>query len=158
MLDDVPLGARGPPAGGDGYYVAEADGGVWVVDEVLLGVREGLWGEVSVDSPTLDINWRELERGGRTLLTIEFHFLPPTRTLTVFCMRPADTTTLWSSRVTRVAAAVKGLSMVVRVGASSGGLGVGCRRQSASRRLETSSKRVEARCLKLMRGTIGICP
>jgi hypothetical protein len=43
-----------------------------------------------------------------TFWSLGAYFWPPTRTLTVFCMRPADTTTPWSSWVTRLAALVTG--------------------------------------------------
>lgn len=72
-----------------------------------------------VDGPSTE--WVRRNGGDTTFCTWEFHLRPPTRTLTVFCIRPADTTTPWSSRVTRLAAAVKGLSMVVRVESSSDG-------------------------------------
>ncbi len=60
---------------------------------------------------------------GRTFLSQAFHFCPPTRTLTVLSMSPAETTTPWSS--------LKVLNMVLTAGtgrAAFGGgmLGRGC--------------------------------
>lgn len=71
--------------------------------------------------------------GGRrpTFCTCEFHFLPPTRTLTVLSMSPADTTTPWSSRVTSFAALVNGLSMVASVDISSDKSRFDCRSQNS---------------------------
>jgi hypothetical protein len=47
------------------------------------------------------VETREEERGfedAHTFLTKLFHFCPPTRTLTVLSINPADITTPWSSR------------------------------------------------------------
>ena len=46
-----------------------------------------------------------------------FHSRPPTRTLTVLSINPADTTTPWSSRKDRFAAAIICVAMASTVGA-----------------------------------------
>lgn len=50
MFDDVPLLARGPPAGGDSDYIAEPKGRIRVVDEILPGVQKPLCGGTTVNS------------------------------------------------------------------------------------------------------------
>lgn len=50
VLDDVPLLARGPPAGRDGDYIAEPEGRVRVVDQILSGIQEPLRGETVISS------------------------------------------------------------------------------------------------------------
>lgn len=105
------------------------------MNEVLLGVGEGLAGGMDISPTGLETQMHTLGfgRGKLTFCTWEFHLRAPTRTLTVFCMRPADTTTPWSSRVTRFAAAVNGLSMVrPSRGVVGMGWGSGCRRLPAS--------------------------
>ena len=96
MLDDVALMLRCPPPRRDGNDISGPEGVVWVVDKVCFGIIEELFvmARASI-SPTHAASrtggflfWSEL-----TFLIFPFHFWPPTRTLTVLCIRPAVNTT-----------------------------------------------------------------
>lgn len=73
--------------------------------EGRVGLGLGCVARIELKKKRLPLRWKRsgVEKGVLTFLICAFHCWIPIRTLTVFCMRPADTTTAGICRVAAVA-------------------------------------------------------